>query len=114
MLNPKETAQIWKAIVNIYNETRDENNPTYTMKTILERWEYPKVKETFATVAKIKKHDGRIYGRNRDVMNATETNPDAVEWRYGNPMVIKQLDDIHPAHINQLISELLKVERGAA
>ena len=113
MMEPKRTAEIWKAIVNIYKETR-EKTPAQTMEMILERWSLAEVKETFATIAKIKKHDGRIYGRNREAMDATETNPEATEWKYGNPMVIQQLDEIHTTHINQLITALLEAERKAA
>ena len=113
MMTPEECATMWKAIVNTFEETRDQG-PAYTVKILLERWELPKVKETFAVVAKIKKHDGRIYGRNREEMNRTQTNPIADTWDRENPMIRAGLDKIHTTHINQMITELLKAEREVA
>lgn len=34
---------------------------------------------------------------------------DIVEWRSGNPIIYAGLDNIHTAHINQLITELRKI-----
>ena len=110
MMTPSETATVWRSIVYIYNETR-EKGPKETMQKILERWDLADVKETFATVAKIKEHDGRIYGLNRKAMASTPTNPEAVERVFGNPMFTAGLDDIHPAHIHQMITELLHAEK---
>ena len=69
-----------------------------------------KTKEVFATVAAIKKHDGRIYGKNREYMNSIPVDSEIVEWRSGNPVVYAGLDDIHTTHINQLITELRKLD----
>lgn len=65
-------------------------------------------KEVFAVVSKIKQHDGRIYGRNREAMNAIPVNEDCVACDTDNPMFYAGLDHIHTAHINQIITELLK------
>ena len=110
MMTPNETATVWKAIVNIYNETR-EKPPKETMAIILEKYKLVDVKETFATVAKIKEYDGRIYGKNREEMTRTPTNPNAVARVSGNPMISSLLDEIHTTHINQLITELLRAEK---
>lgn len=63
-------------------------------------------KEVFATVAAIKMHDGRIYRKNREYMNSVPVDPQITEWRSGNPVIYAVLDDIHTAHINQMITEL--------
>lgn len=108
-MTPKETSEIWKQIVSIYEETR-ETNPGTTVKEIINTVGFEKAKEAFATIAAIKKHDGRIYGKNREYMNSVPINPDATEWRYNNPLRYAGLDDIHTTHINQMIIELRKVD----
>ena len=110
MMKANEIANAWKEIVRIYNETR-EQTPEVTMNKIIENFDVDLVKETFATVAAIKKHDGRIYGKNREYMNSIPVDTEIVEWRSGNPVIYAGLDDIHTTHINQLITELRKMER---
>lgn len=109
MMNAKEIADIWKEVVNIYNNTMEDNSPEKTMSDIISRFGLEKTKEVFATVAAIKKHDGRIYGKNREYMNSIPVDPQIIEWRSGNPVVYAGLDDIHTTHINQLITELRKL-----
>ncbi len=108
MMTPKECADAWKTVVKIYKETRDET-PTITMQEIIKELGQKHTKEVFATVAAIKKYDGRIYGRNREIMNATEYNYESSAWERGNPMIYAGLDDIHTEHINQLITELIEL-----
>lgn len=110
MMSANEIANAWKEIVRIYNETRT-TSPETTMNEIVDTFGINKTKEVFATVAAIKKHDGRIYGANREYMNSIPVDPEIVEWRSGNPVVYAGLDDIHTAHINQLITELRQMER---
>lgn len=105
-MTAKECADIWKEIIKIYNETRDKT-PETTVKRIIEKFGKEKTYTVFATVSKIKKHDGRIYGKNRKVMDATPYVPEATDWRFGNPMVSAGLDDIHTTHINQMIGALI-------
>ena len=100
-----EIANAWKEVVQIYNDTRDLN-PEATMNEIIDALGVEKAKEVFATVAAIKKHDGRIYGKNREYMDSIPVDAEIVEWRFGNPVIYAGLDDIHTAHINQLITEL--------
>ena len=108
MMNAKEVAGIWKELVKIYNDTREINLPEKTMNEIIRKFGLEKTEEVFATVAAIKKHDGRIYGSNRDYMNSIPIDPENVEWRNGNPVIYAGIDDIHTSHINQLITELRK------
>lgn len=108
MMNAKEIADIWKEVVKIYNDTREINLPEKTMNEIIRKFGLEKTEEVFATVAAIKKHDGRIYGSNRDYMNNIPIDPENVEWKNGNPEIYAGIDDIHTSHINQLITELRK------
>ena len=109
MLNAKECAEKWKKVIQIYEETFPDNNPSITMKKIIEELGLDDTKEVFATVAAIKKKDGRIYGTNRAFMDGIPVNPDAIKWESGNPMISSRLDDIHTTHIDNLITELRKV-----
>lgn len=43
-------------------------------------------------------------------MNSIHVDPEIIEWRYGNPVVYAGLDDIHTTYINQLITELRKLD----
>lgn len=110
MMNANEIASTWKEIVRIYNETRT-TTPETTMNEIVGTFGITKTKEVFATVAAIKKHDGRIYGKNREYMNSIPVDPEIVEWKSGNPVIYSGLDDIHTTHINQLITELRKLDK---
>lgn len=80
------------------------------MSEIVQSFGLKKTKEVFATVAAIKKHDGRIYGKNREYMNSIPVDSKNVEWRIGNPVIYAGLDDIHTTHIDQLITELRKLD----
>ena len=104
-MTPKECADAWKKVVSIYNETRD-TTPATTVKKIVDLLGIRKTKEVFATVASIKKADGRIYGKNREFMESIPVNPECCVWERSNPIIYAGLDDIHTAHINQLITEL--------
>ena len=109
MLSPVECAGAWKEVVKIFNDTRDAG-PCVTMQKIIDNLGKEKTKEVFATVAAIKKHDGRIYGKNREYTENIQVNPDSVLWN-GNAMCYAGLDDIHTTHINQLITELRKYDQ---
>lgn len=103
-------ATAWKEVVRIYNETR-ETNPKTTMNQIIEHLGIDNTKEVFATIAAIKKHDGRISRINREYMNGIPVNPRCMEYNYNNPILYAGLDDIHMAHIDQLITELRKIDK---
>lgn len=110
MMNANEIASIWKEVVRIYNKTR-EQTPEITINEIVTKFGKRQTEEVFATVSAIKKHDGRIYGKNREYMNSIPVDSEIVEWRSGNPVIYAGLDDIHTAHINQLITELRKLDK---
>lgn len=109
-MSANEIASAWKEIVQIYNETRGLT-PEATLCEIIHKLGIKQVKEVFATVSAIKKHDGRIYGKNREYMNSIAVNPESTEWRRENPVIYAGLDDIHTTHINQLITELRKLDK---
>lgn len=109
MMTPEECAQVWKKIVQIYNETRTIS-PETTMNEIVNTFGINKTKEVFAIIAAIKRYDGRIYGSNREFMKGISFNPEAAKWKDGNPMIYAGVDDIHTSHINQLITELRRIE----
>lgn len=100
-----ECAEAWKTITRIYKET-EELSPDVTMQKIIETFGKAKTEEVFATVAAIKQYDSRIYGANREYMDSIPVNPESVKREHGNPMLYAGLDDIHTAHINQMITEL--------
>ena len=103
MLTVREANLAWWIVKKIYDEKRD-TNPAETMKEILYHSPLNRLvtTELFATVTRIKEHDGRIYPENRKKLAEVETNPD-IDY-----MNLMGLDDIHTTHINQLITELLK------
>lgn len=113
MMSPKECASAWTEVCRIYDETREINRPDKTIDKILETLGMDKTLEVFATVAAIKKHDGRIYGGNKEFVNSIPVNLDSVRWEHGNPMASSYMDHIHTAHINNLISELRRRRRAA-
>ena len=109
MMESKKCAEAWKTVVAVYKSTRD-TDPETTMQEIVRRLGIKNTKEVFATVAAIKKNDGRIYGENRKYMDSIPVNSESVVWEYGNPMLRVDLDEIHTSHINQLITALRMME----
>ena len=107
MIAPKDAADVWKRICEIYDQTREET-PRETAEAVVRELGQEKAMEVFAIVTKLKAHDGRIYGKNRELMERIGTDPAAIKWERENPMVSSLLDHIHPAHINQIIGELVK------
>lgn len=113
MMTPMECKDTWNEVCRCYKETIGENRPKATLEAILASLGMEKTREVFATVSAIKKHDGRIYGENRKYMESIPVNPDAVVCVHENPMRCAGLDEIHTSHINQLITELRKVDNQA-
>ena len=88
-------------------ETIPQNNPKVTVSAIYKKFGKAKANEAFATIAEIKKHDGRISQRNRKRLSSIQVNPDCTVWdRMINPMIGTDLDYIHTAHIDNMITEL--------
>ena len=110
MMTTYQCAKVWKEIVRIYNETR-ETNPKTTMDQIIEHFDVDVTKEAFATIAAIKEYDGRISCSNREYTNGISVNPRCMEYNHNNPILYAGLDDIHMAHIDQLITELRKIDK---
>lgn len=107
MTDLKEIAKIWDGIVEIYKETIPQNNPKVTVSAIYKKFGKAKANEAFVTIAEIKKHDGRISQRNRKRLSSIQVNPDCTVWdRMINPMIGTDLDYIHTAHIDNMITEL--------
>lgn len=98
-----EIAKIWNGIIEIYKETIPQNNPKVTVVAVYKKFGKAKTNEAFAT----KKHDGRISPRNRKKLSSIPVNPDCTVWdRMVNPMIGCNLDYIHTAHIDNMITEL--------
>ena len=111
-----EIAKNWKVIVRIYNSSKTMT-PDNTAKIIVETLGYDQAVETFAVIAAIKIHDGRIYGANRDWLNSVYYASKAYDlevtaWSRENPVIYAGLDDIHTAHINQIITALRKMKEA--
>lgn len=103
----KDYAKNWEAICKAYDETRDKA-PGDTAFRILEDMSFDDALETFSAVAAIKKHDGRIYGRNREFISSVPHMAEAEEISHANPLFTGLLDHIHTAYINQIIGEMRK------
>lgn len=106
MLDSKKCAEVWGFICETFKNKKEKETPKETMDKILAEYDYNTVVEVFATVSSFKKHDGRIYGKNRDWMDSIAVNPLSAERDHCNPMFSGKLDYIHTTHINQLITEL--------
>lgn len=109
MMEPEKCAEAWKTVLDIYKSTKDAG-PKTTTQEIVRRLGLKKTKEVLATVAVIKKSDGRIYGDNRVYVDSIPVNPKSVVWERTNPMLRVDLDKIHTSHINQMIAILRMME----
>lgn len=111
MITLKRCATCWKKICATFKEYRFDGTPKETIDKILEQMSFEEARTTFAVIAALKRHDGRIWGYNREWMNKTPLPEGATDWSHSNPMLNTNLmDEIHPAHIDQLISELRRRE----
>ena len=109
-MNVTEIANTWKRVVEIYNDTR-EQKPKETMSKIVSELGIQQTKEVFAVISAIKSSDGRIYGINREYMNCIPVESEVLDRSIWNPIFFAGLDDIHTGHIDQLITELRKLEK---
>ena len=95
-----ETAKVWDGIIEIYKETIIQNNPKVTVAAIYKKFGKEMANEAFATIA-------AISPRNRKKLSSIPVNPDCTVWDWMvNPMLRCDLDYIHTAHIDNLITEL--------
>ncbi|MCI7150577.1 hypothetical protein MSA92_12365 [bacterium] len=113
MLYKNGCADAWETVIRIYDETIEQNNPAVTAEKIVSEIGLSNAMEVFSVVAAIKKKDGRITPANRRELSKVPIDPDAAEWQPWNPMLRVDLDHIHPAHINNIISALLNIARQA-
>lgn len=113
MMNREECAKCWKIVVKCHNKTRNAS-PKLTAELVVEELGLEKANEVFATIARIKARDGRIYGANRDWTNQININPDNAVYESGNPVIAAGLDEIHTTHINQIITALRLINLGSA
>ena len=103
MLDIKELNRCWQVCVEeIHADVAGKKSPRQTVKNIIDLLGEDNAKETFATIAQIKKHDGRIYPAEHEWAKNYPVNPENVEKYYN----VRGLDAVHPAHIAQLLEEI--------
>ena len=102
-----ECADNWRKVVKIYKDLRPKNNPEETARHIINELGYENTLYVFSVVAQIKSWDGRISRKNREFLkHNVNTDENIAKWERGNPMIYAGLDDIHSAHIDNLITEM--------
>ena len=107
MMTTTELTKAWKTVIAVYQETL-HSSPKQTADAIIDRLGCSETLEVFATVTQIKANDCRISSQNRRKMAAIPVNLEAISWESGNKFIHAGLDEIHTAHIDQIITELVK------
>ncbi len=99
----------WLKLVEIYKETRG-HTPITTAAKFINAVGLESAIQVVSAIAGLKRHDGRIYGDNR---NWTDNNIAKymlllyTEHDRSNPLLsVGHLDDIHTAHLNQIITHI--------
>ena len=105
----EECANAWKTVVQCYKDTITINDPKTTILRIVNTLGLERTKEIFATISKIKEHDGRINSHNREYLKTIVIDAHNIVWERSNSLIRAGLDDIHTAHINNLITELRRL-----
>ena len=110
MMNGKECADKWKMIVSAYKENirSGDSRPDNTMDRILDVMDVESAHTAFAAVAAVKSYDGRISPRNRNFLAEASIPDECRKWDHSNPMVYAGIDEIHMAHVDNLVTELRK------
>ena len=111
LMNPTQVAESWKEIVSIYENTVHKNKPALTMENIIFCLDFIKARETFAVIAAFKKNDGRISPSNRAYITSIPFDYKCLNINNYNPIIYSGIDRIHTAHIDNLISELRKLDK---
>ena len=100
----KDFRERWNKVISIYGEDRADGRitPQQTAERIILNIGLTNAKECFATVARLKAHDGRIYGANREWSKSYKVNTDILsrEARW----MLPDLDAIHTTHIDQIMT----------
>lgn len=109
-MSGKECAENWKKIISAYKENirSGDSRPDHTMDRILDVMDIESAHTAFAAVAAVKPYDGRISPRNRDFLTKTSIPDECRNWDRSNPMVYAGVDEIHMAHVDNLVTELRK------
>lgn len=103
----------WKKIVHAFDLAREhEKGPAVTAKHLLKTVDNSFLFRTLAAYCKIRSHDGRISDRNRKWLSSVEVRSDVIEWKSGNPVCKAGWDDIHPANLDQIMTELRNLANG--
>lgn len=102
-----DCARYWATIVKIYKTHEYNDSPKTTVEKVIEEIGSQNMLYALASISAFKKSDGRISGKNRIWMEEiVKSLPDDIAERsHSNPM-FANLDEIHTAHIDQLIAYL--------
>ena len=117
-MDTKNVVMLYDQIVSSYRETED-NKASTTVKIILDKMSLLEAAIGLRAYAEFKKHDGRISERNRDWLRLITISED-IDWvvfsadygyehafrQYGRDMKYPSLDEVHPAHIDNVITVL--------
>lgn len=122
MKSSKEYAEIYKDLVQIYKEeietskyTKNYCNPDKTVQKMLEKHDLDDIKMAFGIVGHIKVdlfHDGRIWGSNKGWIKEIPFPEDCKVWNHDNPFCNGTMDEIHTAHIDNLLTAIRKAEKA--
>ncbi len=101
----------WKKLVDMYAKYREHGyGPNETIEGLRDHVSDLLIKNLFATYCKVRSHDGRISDKNRDFYSVAVICEDTAKWESWNPITRMGLDDIHPAHVDQLMDSFRKTE----
>lgn len=104
----KELTEVWKDLAAIYHQERrsGSDRPDVTLDGCISRHGRDAVAETLATVVRLKDYDGRISPENRRWAAGIACNPVAISRTDRNSFLYAGLDEIHMAHLDQLVSAI--------
>ena len=66
MIDKQKAADCFTAICAAYDVTRDSGTPADAVDMVLQDFSINEIAQTLSAISKIKEHDGRIYGKNRE------------------------------------------------
>lgn len=105
MMNAKQMGNAWKTVLEVYKA--NGNNPKADIEKITEILGYDDTMEIFAIVAKFKEYDGRITLWNRKKLAGVAYDETEFEKaKNGCGDLLWSLDEIHTAHINNMMDYL--------
>lgn len=108
-MDPRQAKQVWKVLVDAYGNTVEcdpyglTGDPNKTIDAAVQQGaEIEELREVLAVIANIKAHDGRISRSNREWLSS-HIKATSDDWYMEYGRVMGHLDDIHTAHLNNLI-----------